>query len=597
MSISNLVKKIFIVLFPILLAGMFFQAVWNYNNVCAESEINAGKYLKAIVDNNAAFIDGDMFEKIQNQADNENTAYMEIAAILEKVKTANQLGTSDIKTLRRKGNITSYVISPGENNNVGEEFDLWLEMNPVFNKGSIEIKQPYSKNDRTYMSAFAPIQKTNGDIVGLLQIDKDISDSYPDFMSFMIMPLILSIGGIIILFVVIKLMGKPFQESIDSIAVYLKSIGNGDLSTKYQSPNNDYLLEIVEVLGKFQSGMKKQVVSGEDQEKLQKKIKELLRIVSAAADGDFTITAQVTADTLGALSDSFNLMVSDLSELIRDVKKSAEQVSTFTTEILGTTANMATGAENQAREIEHTRNLARNVKSLANNTNISAQQASESAQMAKEVAERGGEIVKRSIEGMHRIKETVLDTSQQVKHLGANSIRISETTELISDIASRTNLIALNATIEAARAGDAGRGFTVVADEVRNLAERSSRAASEITKLTNDIQYGTSEAIKAMELGNNEVVAGTKMVDEAGSALREIIGTVEKSSISVEDITKAIEKQLKSTEDIAEVIEKIAEIAQQTAEGAKNSEVEIKRLDSLSESLNNAVSKFKLSQS
>jgi twitching motility protein PilJ len=582
MSISNLIKKILLVLFPILLAGMFFPAVWNYNSVCAESEINAGKYLKAIIDNSAVFIDGDMFEKIQNQADFENTAYMEIAAILEKVKISNQLSSSDIKTLRRKGNITSFVISPGEKNNIGEEFDLWLEMNPVFNRGSIEIKQPYSQNDRTYMSAFAPIQKANGDIVGLLQIDKDISDSYPDFISFMIMPLILSFGGIIILFILIKLMSKPFQESIDSIAVYLKSIGNGDLSAQYQSPNNDYLLEIVEVLGKFKSGLKKQAASGEDQEKLQKKIKELLRIVSAAADGDFTITAQVTADTLGALSDSFNLMVSDLSELIRDVKKSAEQVSTFTTGILGTTANMATGAENQAREIEHTRNLARNVKSLANNTNISARQASESAKMAKEVAERGGEIVKKSIEGMHRIKKTVHDTSLQVKRLGANSIRISE---------------ALNATIEAARAGDAGRGFTVVADEVRNLAERSSRAASEITKLIDDIQYGTSEAIKAMELGNNEVVAGTNMVDEAGSALREIIDTVDKSSISVEDITKAIEKQLKSTEDIAEVIEKIAEIAQQTAEGAKNSEVEIKRLDLLSESLNNAVSKFKLSQS
>jgi len=596
MSTSNLVKKILLFLIPILLAGMFFQAVWNYNIVCVKSEINAGKYLKAIVANNAALIDGEMFEKIQNQTDYDNTAYMEIAAILEKVKISNHLGSSDIKTLRRKGNITSFVISPGEKNNIGKEFDLWLEMNSVFNRGSIEIKQPYSKDDRTYMSAFAPIRRTNGDIAGLLQIDMDISDSYPDFISFMIMPLILSFGGIIILFVLIKLMSKPLQESIDSIAVYLKSIRNGDFSAQYQSPNNDYLLEIVEVLGKFQSGLKKQVESKEDQEKLQKKIKELLRIVSAAADGDFTITAHVTADTLGALSDSFNLMVSDLSVLIRDVKKSADQVSSFTTGILGTTAEMSAGAENQAREIEHTRNLARNVKSLANNTNISARQASESAKMAKEVAERGDEIVKKSIEGMHRIKETVHDTSQQVKRLGVNSTRISEITEFISDIANRTNLLALNASIEAARAGDAGRGFTVVADEVRNLAERSRHAASEITKLIDDIQNGTSKAIKAMELGNTEVIAGTKMVDKAGSALREIIGTVEISSTSVEDITIAIEKQLKSTEDIAEVIEKIAEIAQQTAEGAKNSEVEIKRLDSLSESLNNAVSKFKLSQ-
>jgi twitching motility protein PilJ len=596
MTASQFVKKIIIVLLPVLLIGIFGQALWQYNIACTDREENIATFLKGVVANNAALIDGSKFEMIQKGTDFDSENYKEISTLLDKIQKSYQLTISEIKTLRRKENITLYVITAGQQNNIGKEFDLWLEMNPVFNTGSVEIKETYTQDDKTYLSAFAPIKKVNGDIVGLMQIDKDISHLYPDLFSFMLLPTLLGIAGILIVFAVLKIASKPLQNSVDSIAGYLKSIGSGDLSTRYQATNDDYLIEIVEVLGKLQSGIQKQVETEEDKDKLQKQIKELLRIVTAAAEGDFTVTAHVTADTLGALSDSFNLMVTDLSELIQDVKKSAEQVAQSTSGILGTTAEMASGAENQAREIEHTRNLARNVKSLANNTNISARQASESAKTAKQVAESGGDIVKKSIEGMHRIKETVHETSQHVKRLGANSTRIGEITEIISDISGRTNLLALNATIEAARAGDSGRGFTVVADEVRNLAERSSRAASEITKLINDIQSGISEVIIAMESGNKEVVEGTEMVDKAGSALREIISTVENSSTSVEDITHAVEKQLKSTEDIVEVIEKIAEIAQQTAEGAKKSEIEIKSLDSLSESLNGAVSKFKLSQ-
>ncbi len=545
MTSSQLVKKILLYLFPVIIVGMFFQAYWDYSTGCADQEEHTGNYLKSITANNALLIDGDMFDSIQKPEDFESSAYQEIAAILNKVRESNKLSATEIKTLRRNGNVTSFVIAPGNQNNIGKEFDLWLEMNAVFNRGTVEIKDPYDQDERTYMSAFAPIYKANNEIAGLLQIDKDISNNRPNLAGYMILPAILSLAGMVILFGLIKMTTKPLQESVDSFAVYLKGIGDGDLSLQYKNPNDEYLLELVEMLGKFQSGLKKQTESEENKDKLQKQIKELLRIVSAAADGDFTVTAQVTADTLGALSDSFNLMVSDLSELIRDVKKSTDQVSQFSKGILDTTANMAAGAENQAREIEHTRKLSRNVKSLANNTNESAQQASESARIAKEVAERGSDIVKKSIEGMHRIKETVHETSQQVKRLGANSVRISEITEIISDIASRTNLLALNATIEAARAGEAGRGFTVVADEVRNLAERSSRAASEITKLIDDIQNGTSEVIMAMDVGNEEVVEGTKMVDKAGAALREILGTVEKSSTAVEDITKASDKQLK----------------------------------------------------
>jgi twitching motility protein PilJ len=260
------------------------------------------------------------------------------------------------------------------------------------------------------------------------------------------------------------------------------------------------------------------------------------------------------------------------------------------------TTEMTLGAENQAKEIKHIGELAREMAEIASNTNHSAQMASESAKHAKEVAERGSKIVEQSIDGMQRIRETVTDTSVRVRVLGEYSVRISEISEFISDIANRTNLLALNASIEAARAGNSGRGFTIIADEIRDLAERSSRSAAEITKLIDDIQTGMSETVMAMELGNSEVAEGTKKVDAAGSSLREIQGAVEISTTSVAEITKATEKQRDASEDIVKVMEGIARIAQQTAEGAKLVESEITRLETLSKSLNDAVSKFKLSQ-
>jgi len=593
---SLILRRIVSVFLPLVIFGLLISALWDYNQAKNIAQEAIDEKMIAMVSTGAIQIDGDSFDLIRSSADFNNEHYLRVAGVLQAIRTANKLEKDGVKTFRRQGNITNFVVTSNNQNVINQEFNLWGEMNPTFNKGYVELRSPYHVGEKLYMSAFAPIKNSVSEIVGLLQIDVDVSDKYPALFKFLLLPIIISVILIVTGTIIVKSVLNPLQKSINGLSEHFNKLSSGDVSVKYTELDDRYLSEISTKLDKFQSGIHSKMATEEDKFKIQRQIKELLRIVSAAADGDFTVNAQVTADTLGALADSFNLMVSDLSKLVRDVKMSAEHVAQSTQGILEKTTEMASGADNQAKEIEQISGLAKNMARVAENTNDSAQRASEAAYHAKDVAERGGAIVDQSIEGMHRIKETVTETSERIKILGESSTRIGEITEFISDIASRTNLLALNATIEAARAGEAGKGFTVVADEIRNLAARSSHAASEITKLIEEIQNGTSETVLAMELGNTEVADGTKKVDAAGSALREIIGAVDISTTSVREISKATEKQLKSSEDIVKVMEGIASIAQQTAEGAKQTEIEITRLETLSKSLNNAVSKFKLSQ-
>ena len=592
---SKITRKSLLFLFPLFLVIFAGYNYWEYEkskSTFLDIIFTDFKSINKLVSSQLEI------EKINNiiTPDNfNNDNYGHIAAILKSLKDSFEYEVEEVKLLRRKGNVTSIIASSEPKNEIGQESGLLLEMNDVFNQGNSSIRGPFKEGDQIYLSVMTPI-KNNSDTIALMQVDINVTKNIPTLIFYLVVAIMLAIVMAIFSYILIKLALLKFQFNVDSVAKIIEKYSNGDYSAHINQDQVVFCEEISNKLTELRKSLKNKAENEDDKGKLQQQIKDLLMIVSAAADGDFTVSAHVTADALGALSDSFNLMVSDLSGLMKDIKHSADQITKFTTESLNTTKAMATGAENQAIEIDQVSNLSKEMASIANNTYESAKRAAGSAILSKEKGESGGETVKKSIEGMHRIRETVLETTRRVKLLDENSIKVGEITNFISDIANRTNLLALNATIEAARAGDAGRGFTVVADEIRNLAERSKRAASDITKLIDDIQYGTSEAIMAMEQGNREVAEGTEMVDKAGTALKEILAAVNISATAVEEITNAAQNQLKSNENIAKVMEKIAKIAQETADGAKKSENEIVKLEQLSQLLDNAVSKFKLSQ-
>ncbi len=475
-----------------------------------------------------------------------------------------------------------------------EEVPWYPEVDSVYRMSRTVIKRNLVEGEQAYFSAFAPVYDAEHKCVAVLRLDmprKQIYAGVPGFWSnFVKYALLVLLLSLLISFLLSRLVTRPVNQFVN----FVNKVSEGNYHLRFQYHTNDEMDKIGEALNVMLERLEGLIETEADRDRLQQQITSLLRIVSAAADGDFRVKAEVTADTLGALADSFNLMISELSNLIRDVQKASEQISRSTNEILKSSEVMARGADKQAKEIDSVYNAIKNMADIVQYANDRSTQAAQAASRAAEVAKKGTEIVRRTIEGMHRIRDTVQETARRVQILGQNSQEIGEILELISDIANRTNLLGLNATIEAARASEAGRGFAVVADEVRNLAERSSQAAKDIAVLVESIQAGTTEAVMAMEHGTVEVEKETRLVDEAGAALKEILEMVQQSDTLINEISASFQHQSKAAAEITKAMEQIKSIAQDTAQGAQRSKQLSEEMANLSRILSVAVSKFRL---
>jgi methyl-accepting chemotaxis protein len=375
-----------------------------------------------------------------------------------------------------------------------------------------------------------------------------------------------------------------------------EALGRGDLTAKATIKANDEIGQLGETLNQTISRLHGLIQTESDRDKMQHQVMDLLSVVSSAAEGDLTIKAEVTADALGSVADAFNLMINGLTTLVNRAGDVAKEITHSTTEILESSELMRRGAEQQQIQIR-TAGDAVNAMSLAiQRMADNAETATQSSHKATQAAVKGGAAVTETIKGMQRIRSAVQSTAKKIKGLGERSLEIGAIIEVINEIATQTNLLALNAAIEAARAGEQGKGFAVVADEVRKLAERAARATKDITGLIKGIQVETSEAVTVMEEGTREVEEGTRLADQAGAALREIEQIVKQAAAVVTDITHAAREQAKGTESVVTSMDAISRVTRETTDGIQETITVIGKLAGLTKQLTDAIGRFKLSR-
>jgi twitching motility protein PilJ len=339
---------------------------------------------------------------------------------------------------------------------------------------------------------------------------------------------------------------------------------------------------------------RKAIEMEEAKENLQRQVIRLLDDVEGAARGDLTVQAEVTADVLGAVADAFNLTIQNLRDIVQQVKVAARDVTKGSTNSETFARALSGDALRQAEELAVTFNSVQVMTDSIQRVAEAAREAETVARDASKIAQKGGEAVENTVAGILEIRETVAETTRKVKRLAESSQEINSIVAIVSQIASRTNLLALNASIEAARAGEAGRGFAIVADEVRQLADRSAKSLKEIEQIVMQIQGETSSVMTAMEEGTQQVIHQTKLAEEAKRSLDNIIQVADHIDILVRSITSDTVEQTETSRAVAQVMQSVELTAQETSQEAQRVSGALQHLVGVSRDLIASVERFRV---
>ena len=315
----------------------------------------------------------------------------------------------------------------------------------------------------------------------------------------------------------------------------------------------------------------------------------------ARGEGDLTRRIDIrTHDEIGSLGRAFNTFLDRLHEIIAQTVSSASRVASAAEELATGSKQMAEGAQEQTDKSAQVASSMQEMAATVVEVNRNADKVTRAARAAAQVATKGQAIVSENVAGMRAIAEKVNDSAGLIESLGRQSNQIGEIIEVIDDIADQTNLLALNAAIEAARAGEQGRGFAVVADEVRKLAERTGHATKEIEQMIKAIQNQTGIVVSDMAERRREVESGLSLANRAGESLEEIVREVDQVLSEVERIASATQQQSTSTEEISAHVEAVATIARQTAAGTNTTAQATHELSQLALEMQQRLGRFHL---
>lgn len=326
----------------------------------------------------------------------------------------------------------------------------------------------------------------------------------------------------------------------------------------------------------------------------QEAVKLLLYEMGELADGDLTVKAKVRDSITGAIADAINFAIESLRDLVIEINRATDQVTQATTVAQNSSQQLLAAAKTQTQEIDEGTKVVNQMTGSIMSVSKNAQSASEVAQKSLTTAKEGTQAVQDTIARMQDIRLQIQETSKRIKRLGESSQEISEIVELISDITEQTNILSLNAAIQAASAGEAGRGFTVVAEEVQRLAERSTEATQQIVNIVKTIQTDTNGAVAAMEKSTAGVVEGTRVADYAGQALAKIETVTNHLAVLIAAISDETKAQAQSASIVTNNMASIQKVANETADTTQQSVASVEQLDALAKALRYSVAGFKL---
>lgn len=409
-----------------------------------------------------------------------------------------------------------------------------------------------------------------------------------------VMQLALAAAVVLLSMFVVFIINRAIARQVTAIDKLFAEIKAGNYTARAQVYSEDELGSTAASLNVMLDNTATLIQSREERDQIQESIQKLLDEISGVADGDLTAEAEVTSQITGAIADSFNMMIVELREIIRQVQDTTLQVTTSAYEVRMTAEQLASGSESQSAQILEAGQAINEMATSIERVSQSAAAAAAVAEKALQNARQGAESVQRTILGMTSIRQHVQQTAKRMKRLGESSQEINEILQLIGDITERTGILALNASIKAANAGPAGKDFATVAAEVEQLAERSTQATKRISALIKSIQSDTNEAISAMEETTKEVVGGSNLANVAGQNLEQIESVSKDLAQLIQSIKKASLQQSSSSNAVTRSMDDISQVTQLTAVGAQQAARSIRELAEKATELRQSLHRFKL---
>ena len=407
------------------------------------------------------------------------------------------------------------------------------------------------------------------------------------------------VGILAVAFILISILGiiiadRTIVNPIKNITAVAEAVGRGDLTKEIQVKTHDEIGVLGKTLNETINRLRNLVQTEEDQRKNQENIINFLNLLSSASEGDLTQKAEVTPDIFGSVGDAFNLMVEGLTELIEKVRISAQDANMESSKILSVLKEMEEDSEMQTVEVRHAREAVEDAAQSATDITEKTRQAQKISEMVVKAIYKGNRLVLESIDGVQLIRATVQVINKRMKYLSERLIEIGTISQLITEVANRTNLLAINASIEAARAGEQGKGFVVIAEEIRSLAERATKSTKQIGEIISAIQVESAGITKHLEEETKYVEMETKLATDTGAAFKEIDASIKDTVTVISEIDTSANTQKELTSRVILSTEEVQRITREMLNLLKDVSNISASLSATSNALISSVERFKL---